>query len=151
MARASDSATDCRPLRSRCRPATLHTTHTPSLFPASSRPPSPSSNPATQSPRSHSTLPSASPELPSSSQSTPPPVLPTSPSLVSRHSPSSLQRSLLSRNLGASNTSYDRRPFGRRLEQKFLHPLGRLQHPIGICDGLARPLALSRSSGESEA
>jgi len=38
-----------------------------------------------------------------------------------------------------------------RLEQKFLHRLARLQHPIKICDGLARPLALSRSGGESEA
>jgi len=38
-----------------------------------------------------------------------------------------------------------------RLEQKFLHRLARLQHQIKINDGLARPLALSRSSRESEA
>src|SRR5216683_3610988 len=105
MARASDSAGDCRPLQSRCRPTTLHTIRTPSVFPAFSQRPSPSSNPATQSPRFHSSHPSASLELLSSSQSTPPPALPTSPSLVSRLSLSSLQRSLLSRNLAASNTS----------------------------------------------
>jgi len=38
-----------------------------------------------------------------------------------------------------------------RLEQKFLHRLARLQHQIKMADGLARPLALSRSSGESQA
>ncbi len=38
-----------------------------------------------------------------------------------------------------------------RLEQKFLHRLARLQHQIKPRDGLARPLALSRSSGESQA
>jgi len=38
-----------------------------------------------------------------------------------------------------------------RLEQKFLHRLARLQHLMRINDGLARPLALSRSSGESQA
>jgi uncharacterized protein YprB with RNaseH-like and TPR domain len=38
-----------------------------------------------------------------------------------------------------------------RLEQKFLHRLERLQHRMKIADGLARPLALSRSSGESQA
>ncbi len=37
------------------------------------------------------------------------------------------------------------------LEQKFLHRLARLQHRMEISDGLARPLALSRSSGESQA
>jgi len=36
-----------------------------------------------------------------------------------------------------------------RLEQKFLHRLARLQHQIKIADGLAKPLALSRSSGGS--
>jgi len=36
-----------------------------------------------------------------------------------------------------------------RLEQKFLHRLARLQHRIGTVGSLARPLALSRSSGES--
>ena len=40
--------------------------------------------------------------------------------------------------------------FGR-LERRFLHRFKRLQHRIKISDGLARPLALSRSSGESEA
>jgi uncharacterized protein YprB with RNaseH-like and TPR domain len=40
--------------------------------------------------------------------------------------------------------------FGR-LERRFLHRFKRLQHQIKISDGLARPLALSRSSGESEA
>jgi hypothetical protein len=38
-----------------------------------------------------------------------------------------------------------------RLEQKFLHRLERLQHRMKIGNGLVRPLALSRSSGESEA
>jgi len=38
-----------------------------------------------------------------------------------------------------------------RLEQKILHRLARLRHRIKIGEGLARPLALSRSSGESEA
>jgi uncharacterized protein len=38
-----------------------------------------------------------------------------------------------------------------RLEQKFLHRLERLQHRIKMAEGLARPLALSRSSGESQA
>src|SRR5712692_9328270 len=38
-----------------------------------------------------------------------------------------------------------------RLEQKFLHRLARLQHRIKISRGLARPLALSCSSGESQA
>ncbi len=38
-----------------------------------------------------------------------------------------------------------------RLEQKFLHRLARLQHRMKISDGLAMPLALSRSSGESRA
>ncbi len=38
-----------------------------------------------------------------------------------------------------------------RLEQKFLHRLARLQHRIRISRGLARPLALSCSSGESQA
>ena len=38
-----------------------------------------------------------------------------------------------------------------RLEQKFLHRLARLQHQMKIGKGLARPRALSRSSGESEA
>jgi tetratricopeptide (TPR) repeat protein len=38
-----------------------------------------------------------------------------------------------------------------RLEQKFLHRLERLQHRMKIAGGLARPLALSRSRGESEA
>jgi uncharacterized protein len=38
-----------------------------------------------------------------------------------------------------------------RLEQKFLHRLERLQHRMKIAGGLARPLALSRSSSESEA
>lgn len=38
-----------------------------------------------------------------------------------------------------------------RLEQKFLHRLARLQHQIKPSNGLARPLALSRSSGESQA
>ncbi len=36
-----------------------------------------------------------------------------------------------------------------RLEQKFLHRLARLQHQIEIAGGLAKPLALSRSSGGS--
>lgn len=35
-----------------------------------------------------------------------------------------------------------------RLEQKFLHRIARLQHQIEISDGLARPLALSASTGE---
>jgi len=35
-----------------------------------------------------------------------------------------------------------------RLEQKFLHRIARLQHQIQISDGLARPLALSASTGE---
>ncbi len=38
-----------------------------------------------------------------------------------------------------------------RLEQKFLHRLERLQHRIKMANGLARPLALSRSGGESQA
>src|SRR5437879_8999009 len=38
-----------------------------------------------------------------------------------------------------------------RLEQKFLHRIARLQHQMQISDGLARPLALSRSTGETEA
>src|SRR5712664_1957545 len=38
-----------------------------------------------------------------------------------------------------------------RLEQKFLHRIARLQHQMRISDGLARPLALSRSIGEPEA
>ncbi len=38
-----------------------------------------------------------------------------------------------------------------RLEQKFLHRLERLQHRIKMGNGLARPLALSRSGGESQA
>src|SRR5216684_9022881 len=38
-----------------------------------------------------------------------------------------------------------------RLEQKFLHRLERLQHRMKMAGGLARPLALSRSGGESEA
>jgi len=38
-----------------------------------------------------------------------------------------------------------------RLEQKFLHRIARLQHQMQISDGLARPLALSRSIGEPEA
>src|SRR5882724_9186140 len=38
-----------------------------------------------------------------------------------------------------------------RLEQKFLHRIARLQHQTPISDGLARPLALSRSTGETEA
>ncbi len=38
-----------------------------------------------------------------------------------------------------------------RLEQKFLHRLERLQHQIKMANGLARPLALSRSGGESQA
>jgi hypothetical protein len=37
-----------------------------------------------------------------------------------------------------------------RREQKFLHRLARLKHRIKITDGLARPLVLTRSSGESE-
>ena len=37
------------------------------------------------------------------------------------------------------------------LEQKFLHRIARLQHQMPISDGLARPLALSRSTGETEA
>jgi hypothetical protein len=37
------------------------------------------------------------------------------------------------------------------LERRFLHRFKRLQHRIKISDGLARPLALSRCSGESEA
>src|SRR5882724_3612423 len=36
-----------------------------------------------------------------------------------------------------------------RLEQKFLHRIARLQHQMQISDGMARPLALSRSTGES--
>jgi hypothetical protein len=35
-----------------------------------------------------------------------------------------------------------------RLEQNILHRIARLQHQIKIGGGLARPLALSRSSGE---
>src|SRR6266850_4443690 len=35
-----------------------------------------------------------------------------------------------------------------RLEQKFLHRIARLQHQMQISDGLARPLALSASTGE---
>ena len=38
-----------------------------------------------------------------------------------------------------------------RLERRFLHRFERLQHRIKIIGGLARPLALSRSSGESGA
>src|SRR5713101_1467219 len=38
-----------------------------------------------------------------------------------------------------------------RLEQKFLHRLARLQHPASSSTCLARPLALSCSSGESQA
>ncbi len=38
-----------------------------------------------------------------------------------------------------------------RLEQKLLHRIARLQHQMPIGDGLARPLALSRSTGEPEA
>jgi uncharacterized protein YprB with RNaseH-like and TPR domain len=38
-----------------------------------------------------------------------------------------------------------------RLEEKFLHRLARLQHQMKPSGGLARPLALSRSSGESQA
>jgi uncharacterized protein YprB with RNaseH-like and TPR domain len=38
-----------------------------------------------------------------------------------------------------------------RLERRFLHRFKRLQHRMKISDGLARPLALSRSSSESEA
>jgi uncharacterized protein len=38
-----------------------------------------------------------------------------------------------------------------RLEQKFLHRLKRLQHQMKMANGLALPLALSRSSGESQA
>jgi len=38
-----------------------------------------------------------------------------------------------------------------RLEQKFLHRIARLQHQMRISDGLARPLALSPSTGEREA
>jgi len=38
-----------------------------------------------------------------------------------------------------------------RLEQKFLHRLERLQHRTTMANGLARPLALSRSIGESQA
>src|SRR5713226_2574484 len=38
-----------------------------------------------------------------------------------------------------------------RLEQKFLHRLARLQHQMKMADGLARPLALARSSCESQA
>ncbi len=38
-----------------------------------------------------------------------------------------------------------------RLEQKFLHRIARLQHQMRISDGLARPLAFSRSTGEPEA
>jgi uncharacterized protein YprB with RNaseH-like and TPR domain len=37
-----------------------------------------------------------------------------------------------------------------RWEQKFLHRLARLQHQIKITNGLARPLALPCSNGESE-
>jgi hypothetical protein len=36
-----------------------------------------------------------------------------------------------------------------RLEQRFLHRLERLQHRMKIAAGQARPLALSRSGGES--
>jgi uncharacterized protein len=38
-----------------------------------------------------------------------------------------------------------------RIEQRILHRLARLRHRIKIGEGLARPLAFSRSSGESEA
>ncbi len=38
-----------------------------------------------------------------------------------------------------------------RVEQTFLHRIARLQHRIKISDGLARPLALSSSTGEPEA
>ena len=38
-----------------------------------------------------------------------------------------------------------------RLEEKFLHRLARLQHLMKPSDGWARPLALSRSSSESQA
>ena len=38
-----------------------------------------------------------------------------------------------------------------RLEQKFLHRLERLRHRMKTANGLARPLALSRSGGESQA
>ena len=38
-----------------------------------------------------------------------------------------------------------------RLEQKFLHRIARLQHQMRISDGLAKPLALSSSTGETEA
>ena len=38
-----------------------------------------------------------------------------------------------------------------RLEQKFLHRIARLQHQMQISDGLARLLALSRSTGEPQA
>jgi uncharacterized protein YprB with RNaseH-like and TPR domain len=38
-----------------------------------------------------------------------------------------------------------------RLEEKFLHRLARLQHQMKSSGGLARPLALSRFCGESEA
>src|ERR1700675_134246 len=88
MARASDSAKGCRSLQSPGQPKALHTTRTPSVFPASSPYPPPSSNPARQTTRSHSTHPSAFPELLSSSQSKQPPALPTSPCPVSRFSPS---------------------------------------------------------------
>jgi uncharacterized protein len=37
------------------------------------------------------------------------------------------------------------------LERRFLHRFERLQHQMKITGGMARPLALSRSSGESEA
>src|SRR5260370_15846193 len=80
-------------------------TRTPSVFPASSRPLPPSSSPANQSPRSHSTLPSASLESLSWSQSTPRQALPIPPSLVSRPSPSSLHRPLLSCLFASSNYS----------------------------------------------
>jgi hypothetical protein len=38
-----------------------------------------------------------------------------------------------------------------RLAQKFLHRLARSQHRMKMRDGVARPLALSRSRAESEA
>jgi hypothetical protein len=37
------------------------------------------------------------------------------------------------------------------VEQKFLHRIACLQHRMKIIGGLASPLALCRSSGESEA
>jgi tetratricopeptide (TPR) repeat protein len=39
----------------------------------------------------------------------------------------------------------------RRLEQKFLHRIARLQHQMRISDGLAKAFAFSRSTGEPEA